>query len=192
MKRLLCLSFFVGALLSVVWGAPTFAADTAPATPAVAVQPTAPTATPVAAPAVATPVAKPVAVVDAAPATVPATAPAATEATPAPTVPDLVNGATQTYLDWTKLGWLAGLIALINLLLNLTKFGPVNEWFTVNKKKWLLPYVAAGLGAILGGLLSYQLKAPIPQCVFEGLMAGLGAIGGHEVLTKLRASKRTA
>lgn len=121
----------------------------------------------------------------------PAPASAAAEP-PAPTPGELLVDAKDVYSTWKLLGALAGLAALLNLLVNLTKFGPVKEWFETNKKKWLLSYLSMGLGALAGGLGAYLVGSDVVQGAVAGLMAGSMATGGHELVSNLRASKRSA
>lgn len=109
---------------------------------------------------------------------------ASTEPASAPTLPDLVQGAEKTYDDWTKLGWLAGLMALVKLLVNLLKFAPIAKWFDDQQKGWLKPYIAAGLGALLGGLGTFATGVGLAKSIVAGLLAGLGAVGLHETTSK--------
>lgn len=125
--------------------------------------------------------------------TAPAAAPAAEEAS-APEVQagDLIAGAQKTATDWQKLGLLGGLIALVNLLINALKFGPIKEWMEVNKKRWLIPYIALGLGGALGVMSAIYTGSDPVQSLMAGLAAGSSAIGVHEATTKLKKGKRTA
>ncbi len=58
------------------------------------------------------------------------------------------------------------------------------------KKRWIKPYIAAGLGALLAGFSTYATNANILNSIVAGLMAGLAAVGMHEVANKRRAEKR--
>lgn len=112
-----------------------------------------------------------------------AATPAASPAEPSPG--ELLEQASGAYTNWKKLGWLAGLVALVNLLINCLKVGAIKRWFDEQKKAWLIPYMAIGLGALLGVLSIFLTGGDPVQNLVAGVMAGLGAIGGHEVLTKL-------
>jgi hypothetical protein len=111
-----------------------------------------------------------------------------------PTQPgDLLIGVQKTVNDWRTLGWLAGIIALLQLLMKILKFGPVDEWFRVNKKKWLKPYIAAGIGAVLGGFSTYATGAGILNSVVAGLMVGVTSVGWNELVNKVfQPAKREA
>jgi len=106
---------------------------------------------------------------------------------------DLLTGVQQTVNDWRTLGWLAGVMALLQLLMKILKFGPVDEWFRVNKKKWLKPYIAAGIGAILGGFSTYATGAGVMNSVIAGLMVGITSVGWNELVNKVfQPDKRVA
>lgn len=112
----------------------------------------------------------------------------------APSQPsDLLVAVQKTVNDWKTLGWLAGIIALLQLLMKILKFGPVDEWFRVNKKKWLKPYIAAGIGALLGGFSTYTTGAGVLNSVVAGLMVGITSVGWNELVNKLfQPEKREA
>ncbi len=107
-----------------------------------------------------------------------------------PTLPDLFTQLAKAIDDWRNLGAIAGLIALINLLITLLRFGPIDEWFTVNRWKWTKPYIAAALGAFLGGLSAYQTGASVPNSIVAGILAGMAAVGWHETATKRHSENR--
>lgn len=119
-----------------------------------------------------------------------ATLPANTAATPTsepssePTLDSLLKDAEKVQTDWTALGLLAGLIALVNLLVNLTKFGPLKKWMDDNNLQWLRTVIALVLGGALGGLGAASIGGNAGKIVFgalAGVVAGLSASGGHQL-----------
>lgn len=125
-------------------------------------------------------------------ATVTEAAPAATAEAPAPEVGELLKQTGQVVSDWRTVGWLAGMIALINLLINLMRLPFLDALLARYKKKWLKPLVAAGLGALLVGLSSYATDANVLNSIVVGLMAGFAAVGVHEAAEKRKAENREA
>lgn len=103
---------------------------------------------------------------------------------------DLITGAAGVVDTWKQLGWLAGLIALINLLLSTLRFKPLNDWLTELDYKWIKPLIATVLGAALGGLSTFETGAGILLSVVMGIVAGLGSVGFHQLIDTLR--KRTS
>jgi hypothetical protein len=89
--------------------------------------------------------------------------------------------------DWRKIGWIAGLIALINLLINLLRFKPINEFLEEKDLKWLKPLAACVLGGALGGLTTYQTGVPWLNSVAAGVLTALGSVGFHELISTLLA-----
>lgn len=109
-----------------------------------------------------------------------------------PTPDELVTDLGKVIKDWGSLGYLAGLIALLQLLMKVLKFGPIDEWFRVKRRKWIKPYIAAGLGAVTVTMVSYQSSEHILNSVVAGLLAGMGAVGWNELLNKWKVEKRLA
>jgi hypothetical protein len=87
--------------------------------------------------------------------------------------------------DWRKIGWIAGLIALINMLINLLRFKPINEFLEDRDLKWCKPLAACVLGGALGGLTTYQTGAPWLNSVAAGVLTALGSVGFHELISTL-------
>jgi len=92
--------------------------------------------------------------------------------------------------SWKTIGWLAGLIALIQLLMKLLRFGPIDNWFEANKKRWMKPYIASTLGAILGGLSTYATNANVLNSIITGLIIGTTSVGWNELINKFQSEKR--
>lgn len=106
-----------------------------------------------------------------------------------PDVGELLSDAGKVIDDWGNVGWLAGVIALINLLLNLLRFTPINALLADLDYKWTKPLTATLLGAALGGFSTFSTGASALQSIIAGAMAGLGSVGFHELIDKTR--KRT-
>ncbi len=106
-----------------------------------------------------------------------------------PDVGEVISDAGKVIDDWQNVGWLAGLIALINLMMNMLRFKPINNWLTTLDYKWIKPLTAALLGAGLGGLSTYATGASAINSIVAGAMAGLSSVGFHELMDKTR--KRT-
>lgn len=112
--------------------------------------------------------------------------------TPA-TAGDILTGVQKVINDWRTLGWLAGVIALLQLLMKILKLGPIDEWFTVHKKKWIKPYIAAGIGALLGGFSTYATGAGVFNSIVAGVMIGATSVGWNELINKIwQPEKREA
>jgi hypothetical protein len=135
------------------------------------------------------------------PAATPATATATTTATPATTEPtapavqasDILTDFEKAINSWKTLGVLAGLIALIQLLMKTLKFGPIDDWFEAQKFKWIKPYIASILGMVLVSLTTYATNgANLLNSVIAGLIVGSGSVGWNELLNKFNAENRTA
>jgi len=180
MKRLILALALIAMPMSIQAQQPDPAAP-APAAAAATEQPAAPAAAPA---AVGTPTP--------APAPVAAAANTDTEE-PEATVGDLISGTAKVVDDWKTLGWIAGLIALINLFTHLLRFKWLNDFLEAKDLKHIKPWIAAGFGAIAGGLTTFQTGAGVLNSVVAGLLAGFAAIGAHEVLsTKKRKAETEA
>lgn len=93
---------------------------------------------------------------------------------------NLVKMTEKVWSDWRTYGWMAGVIALLNLLIFALRIKPLNDW--LEKKDWkkYKPYVAAVLGAALMCLASLKTHVPILQSIVAGLMFGWTSSGLHQ------------
>lgn len=87
--------------------------------------------------------------------------------------------------DWQTMGALAGLIALTNLLTNLTKL-PVLSRFV--RPAWR-PWIAVGLGVLSATLVSMSQGMAWWMAPIVGLVSGFGSIGAHELFSAVKPSK---
>lgn len=106
---------------------------------------------------------------------------------------DILQQLGKVISDWNTVGALAGLIALVNLLVQLTKLhslpgflGKAMAWI---KPSWR-PYLAIGLGMLGGFLVALQQGKSWGAAVVGGIITGLGAIGGHEAITQAQPSEK--
>jgi len=106
------------------------------------------------------------------------------------TVPELLGDGAKVYSDWKTAGWMGGLLALVSLLMNLLRFGPINEFFKVKKLMWLKPLLAGLFGGAAAGLTSAMSGMAVGASISAGLMAGLGAVGLYESVKRRKAENR--
>lgn len=103
---------------------------------------------------------------------------------------DVVADAVKVYGDWKTSGWMAGLLALISLFMNLLRFGPVDDFFRSKQLIWLKPVLAAALGAATAGLGAGMSGAGVGPSLMAGVMAGLGSVGLYEVAKRRKVENR--
>ena len=89
---------------------------------------------------------------------------------------DLVNVINQ----WKTIGWIAGSIALVNLLMLCLRLKPIEDFFEKRGWKTYKSWVASALGAISVGFTAYSQGVGIVQAIIVGVAAGWAAIGGHQ------------
>lgn len=93
---------------------------------------------------------------------------------------DLLNQMS-TVLSAFNAGTLLGLIALVNVLTNLTKVPRVRDLVPPPARKW----VALGLGLAGGVLAALADGKPWLASLLQGVIIGVGAIGTHEVTSPM-------
>ena len=103
---------------------------------------------------------------------------------------ELVSAVGQVIDNWQNVGWLAGVIALINFLLSLLRFKPIDMAMERVDVKWLKPLIATLLGAALGGFSTFSTGASVLNSIVAGMLAGLGSVGFHELVDNLRKQSR--
>lgn len=103
---------------------------------------------------------------------------------------ELITEVGKVINDWRNVGWLAGVIALINLLLSLLRFRPIDMALDRLDWKWLKPLIATLLGAALGGFSTFSTGAGALNSIVAGMLAGLGSVGFHELVDNLRRQSR--
>jgi hypothetical protein len=105
---------------------------------------------------------------------------------------EIVTSVGKVINDWKNVGWLAGVIALINFLLSLLRFKPIDMALDRLDWKWLKPLIATLLGAALGGFSTFSTGAGVLNSVVAGMLAGLGSVGFHELVDNMRKQTRKA
>lgn len=100
------------------------------------------------------------------------------------TIEDLVKASEKAADDWKTEGWIAGIAGVISVLLLALRFKPLNRLLENKGLKWIKPYAALGLGALLGFFSSFASGASIGKSIVAGLIAGILSPGIHLLLTK--------
>ncbi|MCK4858392.1 MAG: hypothetical protein KAT58_10515 [candidate division Zixibacteria bacterium] len=97
----------------------------------------------------------------------------------------------KTISDWRTLGCLAGLAALITLLMMILKFKPINALLVRWGVKWLKPILTCLLGGVSAGIASYMVDGDVLNAIIAGLViVGPVAIGFFEISNKVKARNR--
>lgn len=94
---------------------------------------------------------------------------------------DIIAQLGSVVSSWDTLGTLAGMIAVVNLLVNLTKL----KWLSDKVPAKARPWIALGLGALGGFLTALAASKSIPQAVVQGILNGMAAIGTHELMSQM-------
>jgi len=103
-------------------------------------------------------------------------------------VNELIAQALSVITTWQQAGAVAGLIIAVNLLTNLFKVQAVSK----HVPAVVLPWIAVVLGGVGAFLLALSAGKPLGQAVIAGIMAGLGAIGTHELVKSSKPAVRAA
>lgn len=90
--------------------------------------------------------------------------------------------------QWKAGGALAGCIALVHVLVSLTKLKPLDPFFS--KKAWIRPALSLFLGAALTFLTSLTTGGTLGAALLAGLLAGVGSMGFHELLNLFNKEKQ--
>ena len=108
------------------------------------------------------------------------------------TLGGLLQGGMGMYDTFTTLGVLAGISAAINLLINVTKFGPIAAFIKKKGWKWLRPVLALVAGLVAGmvaGLAEGKGGVSLAIYTVVGLMSGGGAIAIHELTAVVKGDR---
>jgi len=101
-------------------------------------------------------------------------------------VEDIVEGVSYAISEWKNVGWLAGVTALINVLILLFRFPLVNTALSNLNAKWAKPLIAAILGAAIGGFSAALAGGTPGVAVVAGILAGLSSVGLHQLIDQFR------
>ncbi|MBU1048365.1 MAG: hypothetical protein KJ648_07055 [Candidatus Omnitrophica bacterium] len=114
----------------------------------------------------------------------PALALAQATADPAVTFDQLVQQVFGTISTWKTAGWLAGAVALVNVLSNVLKYQPIADFLAKqNIGWWLRPAIAILLGIVGGVFSNIVMGTNIGLSILIALVSGLGSTGFHELMT---------
>lgn len=100
------------------------------------------------------------------------------------TIDELKEAGKKAIEDWEALGWIGGMAGVITFLLLLLRFKPLDKLLENNGIKWIKPYVALGLGILLGFFSTYASGKSLVFSILMGLVAGVSSPGLHLLLTK--------
>jgi hypothetical protein len=100
-----------------------------------------------------------------------------------PSPVDLFDGGTSVYRDWKDLGQLAGIIALMKLLIDVTKIKVIDSWLWDHQWRWVRPTMALLLGGLTSIAIAIPTRANLIVAFIHGALAGASTIGVHELVT---------
>lgn len=105
---------------------------------------------------------------------------------PAPDISSLLNDLMGTVSTWKAGGWIAGCVALVNLLVNMLKFPFIDNWLTkLNIGWWLRPVLSVLLGIAAAVFANLLGGVGAGTAILIALLAGLSSTGFHELMTAL-------
>lgn len=85
---------------------------------------------------------------------------------------------------------MAGLLALVSLLMGALKLRPLNDFFKSQHIMWLKPVLSAVFGGVGAGVAAFVNGSSIVAATVAGLVAGLGAVGLYEVAKRAKWQNR--
>jgi hypothetical protein len=103
-----------------------------------------------------------------------------------PSIEQLLAEVLGSIETWKASGWLAGSVAVVNVIVNCMKFKPLADWLEKLKIGWWLrPVISVVLG-IAAGVLSNLFGGASPgTSVLIALLSGISSTGFHELMTAL-------
>lgn len=120
------------------------------------------------------------------------TATMASSSTIAPSVEELLDGGLHVYGLAKSGAIIVLLIAVINMLVNVSKFKPINEFIKRKKLKWLRPLMALAVGFLTGlatGITQGMEWYMATLYAFGGLFTGGMAVVMHEVYAGIKGDR---
>lgn len=106
-----------------------------------------------------------------------------------PTTDAVIQQAFGVLSQWKTGGAVIGLIAAVNVLMNLTKIQWVKDHL-LNVRPWLMPLASVLFAGLLAGLGALQAHAAPMGAIIAAITAGLGAVGFHELVNSFNSSKQ--
>ena len=88
-----------------------------------------------------------------------------------PSLGDLLSQATGVYSAWKAGGALVGLAAIVNLLVNLTKYPAIDK--LLGSKFWLRPLISVAFAVITGIIGALTTGVPVLTGIILGVLAGI-------------------
>lgn len=80
-------------------------------------------------------------------------------------------------------GVLVAVVVIVAGAIFALRIGPAERLFTRYNIKWAKPYLAVGLGAFLGAASTWFTDLCLWGSALSGMVAGLAAVGLHQILT---------
>lgn len=115
-----------------------------------------------------------------------ALAQAAAAGTASPDIGELIKQLLGTVEAWKAGGWIAGMVAVVNLLTNVLKFAPLADWLEKLKIGWWLrPVISLVLGIAAAVFANLLGGVNAGTAVLIALLSGLSSTGFHELMTAL-------
>jgi hypothetical protein len=103
-----------------------------------------------------------------------------------PSIEQLLTELLGSVETWKASGWLAGMVAVVNLLVNALKFKPLADWLEKLKIGWWLrPVISVVLGILAGVFSNLVGGASVGTALMIALLAGISSTGFHELMTAL-------
>lgn len=109
------------------------------------------------------------------------------------TLDALLSEGQGVYDAFKVMGILGGISASINMLINITKYGPVAGFIKKKGWKWLRPIMALVAGLVAGavaGLAEGKAGLALVLYVVGGTLSGGGAIAIHEVIAVFKGDRK--
>ena len=105
---------------------------------------------------------------------------------------DLINEGFSIVKGWGDVTVLVIASGLVNLLVNVTKFGPIGKLIKDKKLKWIRPLLSVIAGGLVGATGALATGATVLNAIVVGVGAGFGSVGFHELWDSLTAKRKEA
>lgn len=117
----------------------------------------------------------------------------ATSSTVSPSLAELVEQGKHTYELFETGAILAGISGVINVLVNISKLGPIAEYIKRKKLKWIRLIAALILGFLAGLATAFAQGMEWPMAsvtALVGFFSGGGAVVIHELVATLKGERK--
>lgn len=103
-----------------------------------------------------------------------------------PSIEQLLSELLGSIETWKASGWLAGSVAVVNLLVNALKFKPLADWLEKLKIGWWLrPVISVVLGILAGVFSNLVGGASVGTAILIALLSGISSTGFHELMNAI-------